>query len=504
MVWKNYKILATFVFLAASLFEVKECYLPKWISGRGGSDTALVHRDLEQFRKKGKIVLLTENNSTAYFIYRGNPMGYEYETIDSFAHSIGVQLTVVVVRNIDNIFGMLDSGIGDIAADNLTVTNSRRRRVNFTTPLFTTRQVLVQRKPDNWQKLSQAQLDKILVRSTIQLADKKVYARTGSSFYERLQALSNEIGGKIEIIPAPPGESTEELIGDVATGKIDYTLADENCAAIVSRFYDNLDIMTPVSFPQKIAFAVRDNSPELLNALNEWIKKKRKDKFLQVVYDKYYNDKKFASLRQYVPYCSISGDKISPYDELAKKYCPRLGWDWKLLVSQIYQESQFDPHAQSWSGAYGLMQTLPTTSNIDSADMTPEKSIAAGVQYLKTIDDYWVKSVHDQKERIAFDLASYDVGIGHVIDAKNLAAKYGLDPAKWENNVAYFLLNESKPKYYNDPIAQYGYCRGQEAYLYVREILNRYEMYCNVYGNPENEKKTSDENLTSSKNNKKQ
>ncbi len=501
MVWKKYKILTAIVFIAASFFEVRECYLPKWLTARRGSDTALVHRDLEQLKKKGNLVLLTENNSTAYFIYRGNPMGYEYETIDSFARSIGVQLSVAVVKNIDNIFGMLDSGTGDIAADNLTVTNSRRHKVDFTLPLFTTRQVLVQRKPDNWQKMNQQQLDKALVRSTIQLADKKVYARKGSSFYERLQALSDEIGGKIEIIDAPPGESTEELIGDVATGKIDYTLADENCAGIVSGYYDNLDIKTPVSFPQKIAFAVRNNSPDLLNALNEWIRKKRKSKFLQLTYDKYYSDKKFASLRQSAPYCSISGDRISPYDDLAKKYSPLLGWDWKLLVAQIYQESQFDPRARSWSGAYGLMQTLPSTSNIDSADMTPEKSIASGVEYLKTIDDYWVKSVSAKKERIAFDLASYDVGIGHVIDARNLAVKYGLDPAKWDNNVAYFLLNESKPKYYNDAIALYGYCRGQEAYQYVREVLNRYQMYCNIYGNNSNENAKPDGESTSIKNN---
>jgi membrane-bound lytic murein transglycosylase F len=125
------------------------------------------------------------------------------------------------------------------------------------------------------------------------------------------------------------------------------------------------------------------------------------------------------------------------------------------------------------------MQTLPTTSNIDSADMTPEKSIAFGVKYLKQIDDFWTKTVPDKSERICFDLASYDQGIGHVIDGKNLAIKYGLDPTKWENNVAYFVLNESQPKYYNDPIAQYGYCRGAEAYQYVHDILNRYQMYCN-------------------------
>jgi membrane-bound lytic murein transglycosylase F len=477
--WKNYKILGALVFIIASIFEVKQCTLPPWALNKNGADSNLVQRDLDKITKSRKLVLLTENNSTSYFIYRGTPMGYEYEMVDSFAHSIGAELEVVVVNNIDNIFKMLDSGMGDIAADNLTITNSRRKDADFTSPLFTTRQVLIQRKPDDWRKLSAAELERSLVKNTLQLADKQVYVRKSSSFYERLHDLSNEIGGKIDIIEVPGNESTEELIAEVAKGKIDYTIADENIARIMTGFYDNLDVSTSVSFPQKISWAVRQSSPELLNSLNEWLRKDKKKHFRQIVYDKYFSDKKFASLRQTSEYSSIAGGRISMYDELIKKYSSRIGWDWRLIVSQIYEESQFDPHAQSWSGAYGLMQTLPSTSNIDSADMTPEKSIAAGIDYLKQIDTYWVKLVNDDQERIAFDLASYDVGIGHVIDAKNLAAKYGLDPAKWENNVAYFLLNESNPKYYNDPIVQYGYCRGQEPYQYVREILNRYQMYCN-------------------------
>lgn len=478
MVWKNYKILGAILFLVASLFEVKQCNAPFWLAS-ANSDSTLVQRDLDQIKKDRKLILLTENNSTSYFIYKGLPMGYEYELVDSFAHSIGVQLQVVVVKNIDNIFTMLANGDGDIAADNLTITNTRKRGVDFSLPLFETKQVLIQRKPDNWRKLTHEQLEKALVRNTLQLAGKQVYVRKGSSFYERLTDLSNEIGGKIDIVEIPGTMATEELVSEVAKGKIDYTVADENVADILAASYDNLDVKTPVSFPQKISWAVRKNSPELLTALNEWMKRHRTKLLMTSEYQRYFSDVKFAVVRKTSQYSSLAGGKISPYDELIKKYSPKIGWDWRLLASQIYQESQFDPTARSWTGAYGLMQTLPTTSNIDSADMTPEKSIAFGVSYLKQIDDYWAKLVTDKNERTRFDLASYDVGIGHVIDAKNLAAKYGLDPTKWENNVAYFLLNESDPKYYNDPIVLYGYCRGQEAYQYVREILNRYQMYCN-------------------------
>jgi membrane-bound lytic murein transglycosylase F len=479
MILKNYKILGAFIFLLASLFEIKQCNLSPWLSSGHYLDSLTVKRDLDQIKKDKKLVLLTENNSTSYFIYKGLPMGYEYEMVDSFAHSIGAELQVVVIRNINSTFKMLDSGVGDIVADNLIITSTRRKDAEFTNPLFETRQVLVQRKPDNWQKLSKDQLEKLLVRNTLDLGNKQIYVRKGSEFYERLKDLSDEMGNKIDIVEIAGDEATEDLIADVAKGKIDYTVADENIANIVSASYDNLDIITPVSFPQEIAWAVRKNSPDLLDALNAWLNKEKKKEFYQVVYDRYFSDKKFESVRQTSEYSSLCGGKISPYDNLIKKYSPKIGWDWKLLASQIYEESQFNPTAKSWSGAYGLMQTLPTTSNIDSADMTPEKSIAFGVKYLKQIDGYWAKYIKNKEERIPFDLASYDQGVGHVIDARNLAIKYGLDPKKWDNNVDYFMLSESQPKYYNDPIVQFGYCRGQEAYQYVHDIINRYHMYCN-------------------------
>jgi membrane-bound lytic murein transglycosylase F len=481
MMWKNYKILFALILVLSSLLEVKKCTLPG--ANSGAADTLnMVHRDLDQVKKTKKLVLLTENSSTAYLIYKGQPMGYEYEMLNAFAQSIGVELDVEVVKNVNDIFRMLDSCQGDIAADNLTITNTRRKDVEFTTSLFTTRQVLIQRKPDNWQKMAPAQLETLLVKSPLQLAEKQVYVRKGSSFYDRLKDLSNEIGGKIEVIETPGTETTEELIGDVAKGKIDFTVADENVAHVVSSYYDNLDVSTAISFPQKIAWAVRRNSPELLETLNDWISKNKKKGYNDVVFGKYFMDKKSSWDRQNSQYFSISGGKISPYDDLIKKYSGRIGWDWRLLAAQIYQESQFNPEAKSWSGAFGLMQLLPSTAakyNIDTTNMSPETSIAAGVSYLREVDNYLAKFIPDKETRIPFDLASYNVGAGHIIDARNLAMKYGLDPNKWEDNVAYFLLNESLPKYYNDPVVSFGYCRGQEPYQNVREIINRYSMYRN-------------------------
>jgi membrane-bound lytic murein transglycosylase F len=128
------------------------------------------------------------------------------------------------------------------------------------------------------------------------------------------------------------------------------------------------------------------------------------------------------------------------------------------------------------------MQLMPATahrfgvSNIEE----PKQNIRGGVGLLRWLDERLKTRIKDPQERIKFVLASYNVGIGHVLDAMNLAKKYGDDPTKWENNVDYYVLHKSEPKYYNDPVVKYGYCRGEEPYLYVTEILERYEHYKNV------------------------
>ena len=155
-----------------------------------------------------------------------------------------------------------------------------------------------------------------------------------------------------------------------------------------------------------------------------------------------------------------------------------IGWDWRLLASQVYQESLFDPHATSWAGAVGLMQLLPETAtsfgavNIED----PKENIAAGTRYLRWLDEYW-ELVPDSTERKKFVLASYNVGYGHVEDARRLAAKFGADQNTWDGHVASFMIHLSSHEFYSDEVVRNGYCRGEEPVSYVEEILERYEHY---------------------------
>jgi len=439
--------------------------------------------DVAQIKKRGKLIAITDNSSTSYFVYKGEPMGYEYELLSLFAKHLGVELEIRIAKNMDLIIEQLNEGEADIIAANLTVTKERALAANFTYSLLQTRQVLVQRLPEDHLRLSQKKLWAKMVRSPSELIGKEIHVRKNSSFYQRLVNLSDETGGGFLIVEAPGNYETEELIGLVSKGVIDYTVADENVALVNKGYYNNIDVSTAISLPQQIAWAVRKSSPELLCELNEWIDGKDKAPLFAGLYTKYFVNRKAAEFRNESPYFSKTGGNISVYDHAIKTYCKNIGWDWRLLASLIYQESRFDPEAHSWAGAHGLMQLMPATATrygVDSLSATPIQSISAGTRYLHSLDKYWKKHINDSNERIKFVLASYNVGLGHVIDARQLAIKYGYEPGKWTGNVEWCLLQKSKPQYYNDPVVKHGYCRGREPSLYVKQILTRYSHYMNV------------------------
>ncbi len=470
-----------FCLLTLGIFNAPICNKFNETSGNAASLKSSI--DLPQIQKRKKLIALIDNSTTSYFIYKGEPMGYEYELLQSFAKNINAELKIVVVKDMNEIFNQLRKGKVDIVCANLTVTEERIMKVNFTEPLIYTRQVLVQRKPNGWQKMNEDKLNEHLVRSTIDLSGKKIYVRKESSFYSRLVNLQDEIASKIDISEVPGDITTEELIAMVANGKIPYTIADENVAMVNQIYFPQIDIKTAISFPQKIAWAVNKNAPLLLASLNTWIEDQKTTSAYVVLYNKYFKNPKGAGQRIESKFSSIGGNRISPYDDMIIAYSRELGWDWRLLASMIYQESRFNPNAESWAGACGLMQMIPSTAEIygmDTCGTTPIQSIDAGTRYLIKLDKYWSKIITNKDERIKFVLASYNVGLGHVIDARNLALKYGKNPDVWYSNVEKLILLKSKSLYYNDPVVKCGYCRGEEPFKYVREIMSRYEHYKNI------------------------
>jgi membrane-bound lytic murein transglycosylase F len=463
-------------FLTGLFLAIFSCQGPE---KKGFYSEPQVNIDLDEIKKRGYINVLVDNNSTSYFIYKGVPMGYEYELLQLLAKDIGVDLKIKVTSGIERAIEQLNNGEGDILAFPLTINKERKKYITFTKPQFNTYQVLVQRKPKDWRKLPYKQVNDSLVRDLNELVGKKIFVIEGMTHEMRLEHLSEEIGADIDVVVDSVTAETESLIRKVAVGEIDYTVADHMLAQVNAAYYDNLDVSLVLSLPQQIAWSVRTNSTKLEAAVNDWLTRIKKDATFMVIYNRYYKSPRTSLMRMQSDFSSLGGRQLSPYDDLIKEGAVKLGWDWRLLASLVYQESHFIPAGESWAGARGLMQLMPETAKTFGATNLndPTQSMKAGVGYLQYLDRYWAKKVPDKTERLKFILASYNAGLSHIIDAYKLAEKYGKDPTKWEGNVELLLLSKSDPKYYRDSVVTVGYCKCEEPVNYIKEILERYDQY---------------------------
>jgi membrane-bound lytic murein transglycosylase F len=436
--------------------------------------------DLDSIRQRGRLIAVTDINSTNYFVYKGEPMGFHYELLKAFTDHLGVDLELIAEDHLENALDLLKSCNADILAIGLTVNSARKKEILFSDPIIQTRQVLVQRKPFYWRSITSDALNRLLIRNQLDLAGKTIFVQENSSHYERLMSLSAEIGENIEIVEV--AWKAEELIRNVANGEIDYAVCDENVARVNSTYYTEIDVGTPVSFPQNIAWGLRkESSQTLLNELNSWISSYKKSRSFALVYAKYFRNSRSNNIVKN-DYYSLNTGKISRWDDLIKSASNDIGWDWRLLASLIYQESRFKPDVQSRAGAYGLMQVMPLTAKKLGINIkaSPVSNIKAGTMYIDWLQSVYEPLIADEKERMKFVLASYNAGPGHILDAMKLAEKNGKDPHIWDENVEVWMLKKSDPVYYNDIVVKSGYFRGTESVNFVAEVLERYEHYKNL------------------------
>lgn len=440
--------------------------------------TPALNRDLDSIKHDGYLTALVDNNSVSYFLYRGQPKGYDYEMLQQLAKHLKLKLRLKLISGIDNGIRKLNKGEGDILAYPLTITEERTKYVLFTKPQFQTHQVLVQRAKDFKEINNSEQLNQIFISKAKDLDGKVVHVLPHSSFKTHLESLEKELAIDIIIEEDSAGAESESLIKKVAMKEIDFTIADEMMARVNHLYYPILDVSTIVSPAQEIAWAVRKNSPQLKKSIDDWITKTKRESTFSVIYNRYFNSPRKSYIRGTSQYASINGDKLSPYDEIIKEASKQIGWDWRLLAAVIFQESRFVNRESSWAGARGLMQLMPATAHRFGASNPddPHQNIRAGVRFFKHLDNYWEKKIQDSTERLKFVLASYNVGLTHIIDASKLSIKYKEDPTKW-STVEKYLANKSNPKYYQDPVVIAGYCKCEEPIRYVEEVLSRFEEY---------------------------
>jgi membrane-bound lytic murein transglycosylase F len=445
-------------------------------------------RDLDAIRADKTLRVIFTFNSTGYFVFRGETMGYEYELLSRFAHDQQLRLVPVVVRDSVTLIDQLNKGDGDVIAAQL-VAPGNESEILATDGLYETAPVVVQRgagspasghtaatttalEREQRETGESVTVRARLVASPQELAGRDVHLSRRSPYRGTLLELNDALTDDVHVVEVD--QSADKLIQRLSEGEIGYTVAAENVAKLKATEYANLVIQPQLGPPKQVVWAVRRNAPQLHDALNAWLKTQRK--LMAILYRKYFLDRRGFAQRAASRYLTAETGTLSPFDEWFREYARIPGWDWRLVASQAYQESRFNPNAKSWAGAVGVMQIMPRTARelrVNPHD--PRQSIEGACRYLWKFDDHF-KEIRSEDDRTRLVLASYNVGLGHVEDARRLAKKNGDDPDDWDD-VAYWLIRKSKRAVYNDPVVKYGFARGTEPVDYVERVMDRFGHY---------------------------
>ncbi|MDR4502020.1 MAG: transporter substrate-binding domain-containing protein [Nitrospirales bacterium] len=425
--------------------------------------------DLGAIKQHRVLRVLTRNNPATYFLWRGELLGFEYELSRHFAQAHKLRVEMVVPPRREDLIPWLIEGKGDIVAASMTITPERKSKgVTFSRPYFKSSEIVVTRAEEPESKL----------QSTQDLAGRTVAIRRSSSYWPTIKALQKQ-GIDVKLEEVPEELETEEIISRLAKGKYDLTVADSHLLDIELTWREDIRAAFPLGEPRPHGWVIRDSNPELLKAVNAFLKKTYRGVFYNLTVQKYFENKR--DIRLHVEHRASRTGELSPYDEIVKPYAKQYEFDWRMIVAQMYQESRFNPDARSWAGAVGLMQVLPQTAkSLGFPDIrSPKEGIHAGVKYLNWVRDRFEPEL-SVKDRMWFTLAAYNVGHGHVLDARRVARQEGLNPNRWFGNVEHAIRLLSKRKYARK--ARHGYCRCSEPVKYVREIKQRYEAYVQVTG----------------------
>lgn len=468
-------IILSFLFLAVLLVS---CQSKKDEINFADRDSLLtqyepIERDFDAIKSSGVLRMITYYSSNTYFLNQGLEVGFEYELLREFARENDLALEVVIAGADENPFDLLNQGIGDVIAANYTITAERRRVVNFTRPYNIVDQLIVYSANRGTRPVTLEDLAESGVPISV---------RRNSSYFYRLHDLRDQ-GYDLNVNLLSEGMDTEAALVQVANGNIRATVADDNMFHAANRYMEGLIPGPTIAKSDTIAWAIRTNAPELETRMNRYLYKHfritedrdypRRSTFLNILRRKYFEESRQMA-EYYNPewqYQSIG--IISPFDEMVKTVADSMDMDWLLLTAMIAQESGFNPNSKSWAGAVGLMQIMPQFVETPYEDLyDPSTNIRVGAQIIKEHLEHY--AYLDSTNQWQFALATYNVGLGHMADARRLAVDANRNPNEWEH-VSDALLKLMQRRYYQN--ARYGFARGIEPVRYVEEIMNRYRTY---------------------------
>ena len=409
--------------------------------------------------KKGEITLITQNNAHCFYIYRDQPAGFEYELAKAFAEYLGVKLKVQIIEKWEDLIPALKNSKGAFVAASMTASPERKKEAAFSDGYMRVRQIIIVNKKNQ------------SLQTKEDLAGHTIHVRKGMPYEEQLKKLRMQgINLKIAL---QEDIATEELIRNVARDEIEVTVAYSNVAYLNRRYYPRVTVTGAISGYESLAWAVDKNALSLVSRINSFFKTiKANGKFAEI-YNRYYSGIDSFDNFDINNFYAMMQIRFPLYSQTIKDVSAKFGFDWRLIAAQIYQESHFDPLAQSHAGARGLMQiTEQTAFSLGCMDIyDSEQSIYAGVRHLKNLYNSYDRA--SGLDRLLIALAAYNIGEGHIMDARDLAVKRNLNPNNWAS-LSRVLPLLSEQRYYSK--TKYGYCRGIEAVNYINQTMNYYDI----------------------------
>ncbi|MDP2339602.1 MAG: transporter substrate-binding domain-containing protein [Deltaproteobacteria bacterium] len=465
--------------------------------------------DLDAIRERGVLRVLTRNNASGYFLYRGVERGFDFELAERFAKQLGVRLEMVVAPTRRDLIPWLLEGRGDVVIAGMSLLTPRADRVRFSIPYQDGRWVVVV------PRSGPAAKDMPKISTVDDLGLVSLLVRPSSSALARLRTLA--VPGGLTLVAAVESLESEDLLDEIRLKGKTAAVVEERVARLELLHRRDLQIALVLDGDDSAGMASRKEDTALAAALDAFITANRGSSDWVTTYRRYHESR--SATAAYVSDRSRADKdgRLTPYDDTFKAAAARVdvksppglsadggddvALDWRLLAAVAVQESRLDPHAQSGFGARGLMQLLPSTATENGCDdpLDPPCAVNAAARYLARlarqeskawrplvvvtdpVDGGFARAPVDPaksvafKDRVRFALASYNSGAGHVDDARDLAAREGLDPDRWFGHVEQAMLLLEKPRYY--ATTKHGYARATETVAYVSEIQSRFDAY---------------------------
>ncbi|WP_206485465.1 membrane-bound lytic murein transglycosylase MltF [Thalassotalea sp. G2M2-11] len=412
---------------------------------------------LADIKARGYINVGTLYGATSYYVGAEGDTGFEYELAKKYADFLGVQLKISASYSLKDLFKQLENGEVDFLAAGLVVTDKRLAKYRFAPSYNNISQKLVFKQGKERPRKIDDLTGKLMVTAD-------------SSHVENLELLANS---HTDLTWQESTElDSEELLLKVLDEEIDYTVVDSHTLAVNRRYYPEISIGFTIKKAEPMAWLLADEHDDsILASLIEFFGQVHHDGTLLALDDKYYGHVEQFNYVDTRLFIQAVENKLPQYRPLFEKYGQEI--DWKLLAAISYQESHWNPRARSHTGVRGMMMlTLPTAKQMGiKSRIDAEQSIRGGAKYFKQMIDRMPARV-PQPDRLWFALASYNVGLGHLNDARKITKQQGGDPDRWVEVKDRLPLLKQK-KFYKK--TKYGYARGDEPVNYVENIRRYYD-----------------------------